>query len=220
MNIDYQKARENMVESQLRPNKITNKEILGLFNLIAKEDFLSKNDKSNAYCDLDIRLDNHRGYLKNLHIAQLLSHSEINKNDKILHIGAMSGYVSILLSKLGREVIAIENNEDLESVFKKNLIKFKINNVQFYKSNFDQGYKKEAPFDLIFIDNPVCELTKEIKDQLNMNSGKIIFIQKIDDFLCKAYKITSIKNNLQIKFLFDVFSKYELYKKEKSEFVF
>ena len=39
MNIDFQKARENMVESQLRPNKITNKEILKLFNLISKEDF-------------------------------------------------------------------------------------------------------------------------------------------------------------------------------------
>tara|TARA_B100001123_G_C15313746_1_gene1025371 strand:+ start:144 stop:806 length:663 start_codon:yes stop_codon:yes gene_type:complete len=220
MNIDFQKARENMVESQLRPNKITNKEILKLFNLISKEDFLSENDKLNAYSDSDIQLDHHRGYLKNLHIAQLLLHSEINVNDKILHLGAMSGYVSIMLSKLGREVVAIENNEDLESSLKNNLIKFKINNIKPQKSDFDKGYIKDAPFDLIFIDNPVYDLTKNIKDQINFNSGKIVFIKKIDDFLCKAYKIKYFRNNFQVHFLFDVFSKYELYKKEKTEFIF
>jgi len=67
MNFNFQKARELMVENQLRPNKINNPTILELFKNIKKEDFLPEQIKKNSYNDLDAQLSSNRGYLKNLH---------------------------------------------------------------------------------------------------------------------------------------------------------
>ena len=85
MNFDFQKARDLMVENQLRPNKISNQSILDLFKNTKKEEFLSEKINITSYNDLDIDMDNHRGYLKNLHIAQLIDQSNIKViNDKSL----------------------------------------------------------------------------------------------------------------------------------------
>ena len=77
MNLNYQKARNLMVENQLRPNKIKDKLILNLFKEMPKEDFLIDVKSASPYSDLDIDLTPHRGYLKNLHIAQLINGAEI-----------------------------------------------------------------------------------------------------------------------------------------------
>ena len=72
MNFNYQKARDLMVENQLRPNKIKDPTILSIFKKIPKETFLSENLESLTYSDMDIDLGKYRGYLKNLHITCIL----------------------------------------------------------------------------------------------------------------------------------------------------
>ena len=113
MNFDFQKARDLMIVNQLRPNKIKDPVILDLFKNIKKEDFLSEEMRGITYSDLDINLDKNRGYIKNLHIAQLIQHSNIQKEDNILHIGGLTGYVTLILSKLCNFVHVIENDKFL-----------------------------------------------------------------------------------------------------------
>ncbi|PPR52908.1 MAG: hypothetical protein CFH12_00917, partial [Alphaproteobacteria bacterium MarineAlpha5_Bin2] len=85
MNFSYQKARDIMVENQLRPNKIQDANILEIFKAVPKEVFLHKENRAATYSDLDIHLSGNRGYLKTLHIAQLINSANIKKNHKILH---------------------------------------------------------------------------------------------------------------------------------------
>ena len=219
MNFNFQKARELMVENQLRPNKINNPTILELFKNIKKEDFLPEEIKKNAYNDLDVELSSNRGYLKNLHVAQLIHNAEISKQDKILHIGGMTGYVSVILSSLCKELIIIENEINLISKIEKNINNLNIKNSTIVNVPFQNGFNKESPYDIIFIDNPIWEMLDTIKKQVSPNSGRIIMIKKINPYLCKAYKITNNDNTYTNDFLFDVFTKYELYKNE-TKFVF
>jgi len=219
MNFNFQKARELMVENQLRPNKINNPTILELFKIIKKEDFLPEQIKKNSYNDLDSKLISNRGYLKNLHIAQLVQSAEINKQDKVLHIGGMTGYVSVILSSLCKELIIIENEINLISKIEENIKNLDIKNATIVNVPFQNGFNKESPYDIIFIDNPIREVLNTIKNQVSPKSGKIIMIEKINPYLCKAYKITNNDNIYTNDFLFDVFTKYELYKNE-TKFVF
>ena len=219
MNFNFQKARELMVENQLRPNKINNPTILELFKNIKKEDFLPEQIKKNSYNDLDAQLSSNRGYLKNLHVAQLIHNAEISKQDKILHIGGMTGYVSVILSSLCKELIIIENEINLISKIEKNITNLYIKNATIVNVPFQKGFNKESPYDIIFIDNPIWEVLDTIKKQVSPNSGRIIMIKKINPYLCKAYKITNNDNTYTNNFLFDVFTKYELYKNE-TKFVF
>ena len=219
MNFNFQKARELMIENQLRPNKINNPTILELFKNIKKEDFLPEQIKQNSYNDLDAQLSSNRGYLKNLHVAQLIHSAGITKQDKILHIGGMTGYVSVILSSLCKELIIIENEINLISKIEENIKNLNIKNSKIINVPFQKGFNKESPYDIIFIDNPIWEVLDIIKKQASPNSGKIIMIKKINSYLCKAYKITNNDNVYTCDFLFDVFTKYELYKNE-TKFVF
>ena len=219
MNFNFQKARELMVENQLRPNKINNPTILELFKNIKKEDFLPEQIKKNSYNDLDAEISSNRGYLKNLHVAQLIHNAEISKQDKILHIGGMTGYVSVILSSLCKELIIIENEINLISKIEENIRNLNIKNTTIVNVSFQNGFNKESPYDIIFIDNPIREVFDTIKNQVSPKSGKIIMIKKINSNLCKAYKITNNDNIYTNDFLFDVFTKYELFKHE-NKFVF
>ena len=70
--MSFENARNMMVKNQLRPNKIKDPRILDLFLSIKKEQFLDNKLKNIAYSYDDIKLTSNRGYLKNLHLAQLL----------------------------------------------------------------------------------------------------------------------------------------------------
>ena len=168
---------------------------------------------------MDAELSTNRGYLKNLHIAQLIHSAEISKKDKILHIGGMTGYVSVILSSLCKELIIIENDLNLISKFEENVKNLNIKNATIVNVPFQKGFNKESPYDIIFIDNPIWEMLDTIKKQVSPNSGRIIMIKTINPYLCKSYKITNINNIYTNEFLFDVFTKYELYKNE-TKFVF
>ena len=219
MNFNFEKARELMVVNQLRPNKIDDPVVLELFSKIKKEDFLPENIKKNSYNDLDAHLSSNRGYLKNLHVAQLIQNADISNQDKILHIGGMTGYVSTLLASLCKELIIIENEENLIAEIEENMKKMNINNAKIVDVPFKEGFNNESPYDIIFIDNPISVVSNTIKSQVSPKSGKIIMIKKLNSFLCKAYKIINEDNSYSNEYLFDVFSKYELYKNE-TKFIF
>ena len=219
MNFNFEKARELMVVNQLRPNKIDDPVVLELFSKIKKEDFLPENIKKNSYNDLDAHLISNRGYLKNLHVAQLIQSADISNQDKILHIGGMTGYVSSILASLCKELIIIENEENLISEIEENMKKLNINNAKIVDVPFKEGFNNESPYDIIFIDNPISVVSNAVKSQVSPKSGKIIMIKKLNSFLCKAYKIINENNSYSNEYLFDVFSKYELYKNE-SKFIF
>jgi protein-L-isoaspartate(D-aspartate) O-methyltransferase len=220
MNYNYQKARNLMVENQLRPNKIKDPLILNLFKEIPKEKFLPPDIHAFSYSDSDITLSPKRGYLKNLHIAQIIKHSDIEQGQKILHLGALTGYVTIMIAKLCSKVFAIETINEHRVLLKKNIIEFDIKNIEIVNSTFTEGCVKEAPFDRIIIDSPIKKLEEEILlGQLSNNLGKIIMIARVDENLSQAVKITKNNNNLSREYLFDVFSDYALYEEEK-RFVF
>tara|TARA_Y100001970_G_C14184551_1_gene831783 strand:- start:1242 stop:1904 length:663 start_codon:yes stop_codon:yes gene_type:complete len=220
MNYNLDKARDLMVENQLRPNMINDLEILNIFRNTKKEDFLLEHDKDVTYSDVDISLDNNRGYLKNLHIAQLINSAKIKKNDKILHIGGMTGYVSVLLSYLCDRVIVIENNKSFIEILNRNIEQLKIENITVIESSLNDDYSISSTYDIVFIDNPVYEISENLKSQVNNSYGKLLTILKQNDYLSKAYKITNFENNFSYEFLFDVFTKNELYKKIETRFIF
>ncbi len=208
-----------MVENQLRPNKITDSRIFNIFNQISKEDFLKNEFQDIAYSDVDISVIGNRGYLKNLHIAQLIQYAKIKKEDKVLHIGGLTGYVTLILSKFSNCVIVVENDEHILKQLKENIIKFQLTNVEIINHDLTLGYKEKSPYDLIFIDCPIDNFSNKFLNQLNQSQGRLIMIEKINKDLGKGILITRNKKNYNKEILFDVFSQFSLYQ-NKEEFIF
>ena len=125
MSETFEIARKNMVVNQLRPNKINEENILQIFENTPKENYLDVSLGKNCYLDNNLDITEKRGYLKNLHLAQIIKYSKILPNDKVLHIGGLTGYFSALISSLCRELHVVEENREL---FK--LLEHNINNTE------------------------------------------------------------------------------------------
>ena len=212
--MNLEKNREVMIENQLRPNKITNSDVLQAFMNTSKEQFISEDKINICYSDQDIFIKDRRGYLKNLHLAQILHFADIKNNEKVLHIGGLTGYLSVLMAKLCKEIYVTDNDQSFVDSIIKNFSKNDVDNGKVLKEEFSEGLKSEEPYDLIVIDCPQYNFNLNLLNQVNVG-GRIIYIEKINEELSKAYKMIKYEDNYSKVFLFDVFSNFYLTKQEE-----
>ena len=212
--MNLEKNREVMIENQLRPNKITNSDVLQAFMNTSKEQFISEDKINICYSDQDIFIKDRRGYLKNLHLAQILHFADIKNDEKVLHIGGLTGYLSVLISKLCNKIYVTDNDQSFVDNIIKNFSNNEIANGKVFKEEFSQGLKSEEPYDLIVIDCPQYNFNLNLLNQVNVE-GRIIYIEKMNQELSKAYKIIKYEDNYSKVFLFDVFSNFYLTKQEE-----
>ena len=212
--MNLEKNREVMIENQLRPNKITNNDVLQVFMSTSKEKFISEDKINICYSDQDISIKDQRGYLKNLHLAQILHFAEIKNNEKVLHIGGLTGYLSVLIAKLCNKIYVTDNDQEFVEKIINNFKNNEVTNGKVIKEEFSEGLKGEEPYDLIIIDCPQYNFNLDLLSQVNVG-GRIIYIEKINEELSKAYKMIKYEDNFSKVFLFDVFSNFYLTKQEE-----
>ena len=212
--MNLEKNREVMIENQLRPNKITNSDVLQAFMNTSKEQFISEDKINICYSDQDIFIKDRRGYLKNLHLAQILHFADIKNDEKVLHIGGLTGYLSVLISKLCNKIYVTDNDQSFVDNIIKNFSNNEVTNGKVFKEEFSEGLKSEGLYDLIVIDCPQYNFNLNLLNQVNVG-GRIIYIEKINEELSKAYKMIKFEDNYSKVFLFDVFSNFYLTKQEE-----
>ena len=212
--MNLEKNREVMIENQLRPNKITNSDVLQAFMNTSKEQFISEDKINICYSDQDIFIKDRRGYLKNLHLAQILHFADIKNNEKVLHIGGLTGYLSVLIAKLCKKIYVTDNDQFFVDSINKNFSNNEVANGEVLKEEFSEGLKSKGPYDLIVIDCPQYNFNLDLLNQVNVG-GRIVYIEKINEELSKAYKMIKYEDNFSKVFLFDVFSNFYLTKKEE-----
>ena len=212
--MNLEKNREVMIENQLRPNKITNNDVLQVFMSTSKEKFISEDKINICYSDQDISIKDQRGYLKNLHLAQILHFAEIKNNEKVLHIGGLTGYLSVLIAKLCNKIYVTDNDQEFVENIINNFKNNEVTNGKVIKEEFSEGLKGEEPYDLIIIDCPQYNFNLDLLSQVNVG-GMIIYIEKLNEELSKAYKMIKYEDNFSKVFLFDVFSNFYLTKQEE-----
>ncbi len=215
MSQTFEIARKNMVVNQLRPNKISEENILKIFENTPKENYLDLSSGKNCYRDNNLDITDKRGYLKNLHLAQIIKYSKILPNDKVLHIGGLTGYFSTLISSLCEELHVVEENRELFKLLEDNISKTNTTNISLFNNNLLDGLVDKAPFNLIVIDGPIFKITDNLKKQLVINGGRLIYIKKINDNLGKAYKIIRNEDLYSSEYLFDVMSSYQIQEQEE-----
>ncbi len=131
--MNFETNREMMIENQLRPNKITNITLLDIFNEVSKEKFISEDNLNICYSDQDISVLGNRGYLKNLHLAQILHFADIKMYERVLHIGGLTGYLSVLISKLCKEIYVTEEDDKSLDNINKNFKENRVTNGYAFK---------------------------------------------------------------------------------------
>jgi len=156
---DYAAARAAMIESQLRPQGVTDRRVLDAMGNVARELFVPEAARSSAYSDRSVPLGNGRYLSAPAVLGQLLSQMMPMPGERALVVGAASGYSAAVLSAIGLNVVAIERDADLAVAARKL-------GAIIIDGPLEDGHKKGGPYDLILIDGAVEFIPDAIVDQL------------------------------------------------------
>ncbi|MCG6937309.1 MAG: protein-L-isoaspartate O-methyltransferase [Gammaproteobacteria bacterium] len=168
--MDFEKARFNMVEQQVRPWDVLDSRVLEVIGEIPRENFVPDEYKTLAYADARIPLgsyENHPCTMANPVIeGRILQVLDIQEDDLILEIGTGSGYLTACLAKLGRHVDSVDINEDLTAMAEKNLQALGITNVNLATGDASKTWDQKRNYDVIVISAAMASIPDSYKNLL------------------------------------------------------
>jgi len=164
--MDYTAARQHMIDSQIRTNKVTDSTVIAALAALPRELFVAESHRKLAYIDRPVPMGAGRRMMEPMYLARLLQTAELQPNAKALVVGAGTGYAAAILAKLVAKVTALESAAELTARARTILAGLGIGNVSVVDGDLTAGRPNEAPFDFILIDGAVETLPDALTAQL------------------------------------------------------
>jgi protein-L-isoaspartate(D-aspartate) O-methyltransferase len=162
---DFAAARTAMVESQLRPQGVTDRAVLDAMGTVRRDDFLPPETRPLAYVDRAVSMGDGRFLAAPTVLGSLLTQMMPVRGQRALVVGAGTGYSAAVLQAMGLDVVALESSPALAASAREN-------GIDIVEGSLEAGWKKGAPFDQILIDGAVEYIPDAIVDQL-ANGGRL-----------------------------------------------
>ncbi len=163
---DFALARRNMVEGQLRPNRVTNAALLEAIGELPRERFLPDALRSVAYADDDVPLGGGRFLMEPMVLGRLVQALQPAAGHSALAVASGRGYGAALLARLVKSVVALEGDASLAQAAGQTIKSLGIGNVRQLAGKPDEGAPESAPYDLILIEGAVRLIPQALLDQL------------------------------------------------------
>ncbi|ABC22599.1 protein-L-isoaspartate O-methyltransferase family protein [Rhodospirillum rubrum] len=173
--MDYGVARTNMIENQIRTNRVTDPLVIEAMAAVPREIFVPKAFRGVAYVDEDLAIGGGRFLLEPLNTARLLQVAAIKTSDVVLDIGCASGYSSAVLARMASTVVALECDGELAAKAMANLAELGLDNAVVVSGPLRDGYAKQAPYDVIVINGAIPAVPAALKHQL-ADGGRLVAV--------------------------------------------
>ncbi len=173
--MDFDQARETMVDSQIRPNDVTDPRIVSAFLHTPREVFVPNSRKSVAYSELEITTSPGRALWIARDTAKLIKMADIKPDDLVLVIGAGAGYEAALISHLADTVIALEDTAPLVDAMSQRFAAVGIDRAAPVEGPLAAGLADQAPFDVIYVAGMVETVPDTWAQQLR-DGGRLVAV--------------------------------------------
>jgi protein-L-isoaspartate(D-aspartate) O-methyltransferase len=176
---DYAAARRFMVDGQIRTNKVTDERLIAALVDLPREQFALGAQQARAYIDDDLPLGDGRFMMEPMVLARLVQTLHVKDGDKVLVVGANTGYGAALVAQLGAAVTALESDAGLAGAARSALSGIKGNHlpVTVIVGALQDGHITGAPYDAIIVEGAVEEIPAKLTDQLKAD-GKLVTVQR------------------------------------------
>ena len=165
--------KERMIEHQLKGRDITDEKVLEAMRKVDRKTFVPEDMKRHAYEDTPLPIGKDQTISQPYIVAYMAQALEIKENEKVLEVGSGCGYNAAVLAQLASHVCSVEIIEWLADLAKKNLEAEGTKNVSVRFGDGYKGWPEHAPFDKIILTAATPEISKPLKEQLNVG-GKIL----------------------------------------------
>ena len=167
-------ARQTMVESQLRARGISDNRVLVAMQRVPRHEFVPENLREQAYEDHPLPIGEGQTISQPYMVALMLEALELSATDRVLEVGAGSGYATAVLAELVAEVFAIERRSILAEGARGVLKALGCSNVQLVTGDGSEGLKEWAPYDAILVSAAALEIPSALVGQLREGGRMII----------------------------------------------
>ncbi len=170
--MNFEQARFNMIEQQIRPWEVLDGEVLALLSVVKRENFVPAGLKAMAFVDMELPLreGGARGQamLAPRLEARLLQDLAVQSHERVLEIGTGSGYMAALLAHRAAHVLSLEIDAQLAAQARKILAQEGISNVDVRQADGVAGAAADGPFDVIVLSGSVAEVPQALLTQLKV----------------------------------------------------
>ncbi len=204
---DFKAEREIMIDLQIRPNGVTNVALLEAMLEVPREAFVPPSLRSLSYIDDHLRVEAPRKgeparfLLAPMVFARLAQLARIKKSDRVLDVGAATGYSTAVLAKLAKEIVAVECDAGLAALATDALAAQGIENAKLVIGPLEEGAGDDAPYDVIFINGRIGRTPETLLTQL-APAGRLVVIMG-PETAPKARLVTKIDSSIQDVTAFD-----------------
>ncbi|MDH3687861.1 MAG: protein-L-isoaspartate O-methyltransferase [Gammaproteobacteria bacterium] len=173
--MNYEQARFNMIEQQIRPWEVLDPRILDVLSKVHREDFVPEQYRELAFADMNIPLGHSEVMMQPKVEARLLQELAPAAEDVILEVGTGSGYVTALLATLGNHIDSVEIREQFKVSAANKLADHNITNVRLGLGDAARGWRTEQRYDAIIVTGSVPILPDSFRQSL-ATGGRLVAI--------------------------------------------
>src|SRR5688500_14342557 len=173
--MDIERARFNMIESQIRTWEVLDQQVLDLLSVVKREEFVPPKYRPLAFVDMEIPLGHGEVMLAPKLEARLLQELTLRRTDKVLEIGTGSGYMTALLASLAAHVVSGELHAEFSAAAAAALHRQGLQNVTLDTGDGARGWLPHAPYDVILLTGSVPLVPPALRGQLRAG-GRLLAV--------------------------------------------
>lgn len=185
--MDFEQARFNMVEQQIRTWDVLDPAVLDLLLEVHREDYVPAPYRNLAFVDMEIPLGHGERMLAPKLEARLIQEARIRPGDRVLEVGTGSGYMTALLANLAKHVVSVEIVPEFSAAAKSKLAEHHVENITLDGGDAARGWEARGPYDAIILTGSVPHLAEGFERSL-APGGRLIAIIG-DPPVMTAYRI-------------------------------
>lgn len=174
---DRQIERAAMVERQIVRRGLRNPHVLAAMRSVPREAFIAPEMQHLAYEDRPLPIGAGQTISQPYVVALMIEAAELRPEDRVLEIGAGSGYAAALLSRIASCVHAIERHEALTETARARLDRLGYDNVSLRTGDGTRGWPEAAPFDAILVAAGAPGAPASLKRQLAPGGRLVIPVE-------------------------------------------
>ena len=191
--MNFQQARHNMIEQQLRTWNILDTRVLNVVDTLARDQFVPEGYQNLAYADIQIPLGHGQKMLTPMMEAKILQVLDIQADEHIMEVGTGSGYTTACMAALGKQVTSIEIHPEILTQAQKNLAAAGITNITLQAADLASCSLSKGMFDAIAITGSIPFYNNELRE--NLNIGGRLFVVTGEEPRMEAKLITRSSEN-------------------------
>jgi len=189
--MDIELARFNMIEQQIRPWDVLDTDVLALLASVKREDFVPAESRAMAFVDTEVPLPSRTGAAQWMLAprveARLLQEIKLRRHERVLEIGAGSGFMAALMGHQAQQVLSFEIDPDLALFAQANLARAGLHNVTVRQGDGSKGCPVEAPFDAIVLSGSVAQVPQVLLDQLKPGGRLVAIVGQLPVMVATLY---------------------------------